>query len=245
MRFPLNLTGLPPLALDCITESMKPKFQGYFEFTRDTRRSIPRWDADGKAFFEYPNASMISDITVLWALLNEMYEAIRESSGEDADQAVASLFTSNPGLDLPFLNILKNGEYWRTDTLQQPSFRRVPDSEIATRLPEIWRTLRNGFSHFHWRYNNIDAQRYWADQQWDTSSAEPAFDLPNRTANNYTAYIIDAKLPWNSSAFWSMKDLRIIVMKYDTFRYWIFVFLNLLLNDDGKGPFGHDEVRTS
>jgi hypothetical protein len=143
---------------------------------------------------------MISDITVLWALLNEMYEAIK-SSGADADQAVASLFTSNPGLDLPFLNILKNGEYWRTDALKQPSFRRVPDSEIATRLSEIWRTLRNGFSHFHRRYSNIGAQQYWADQRWDTASAEPTFDLLNRTANNYTAYVVDAKPPWNSGAF--------------------------------------------
>jgi hypothetical protein len=42
-----------------------------------------------------------------------------------------------------------------------------------------------------------------------------------------------------------MKDLPIIVMKYDTFRYWIYVCLNLLLNNDGKGPFGHDEVRTT
>ena len=94
MKIPVDVSNLPASVRDCLIQSMKPKFHGYFEFTRDTRRSIPRWDSGGKAFFEYPNASMISDITMLWTLLNELYENIK-SSVVDVDREIAQLFAAN------------------------------------------------------------------------------------------------------------------------------------------------------
>ncbi len=104
-------------------------------------------------------------------------------------------------------------------------------------LAEIWRTLRNGFAHFHWRYDDLSASDYWTQQKWDTATAQTAFNLHGRAASNYTAYIVDA-YPWNPNKFWDMPDLRVIVTPFGIFRYHLHRFLNIVLNGDKKDVFG-------
>jgi hypothetical protein len=239
------LTALPKVVQAGLLDTVRPKFNAYFAFTYSSAttcvRSIPGGQgADGKAFYTYPDDSMISDLLVLSSLFAEVYELLKNASGNKFKANVIQLFVANPFLQFEFNRIAEDGEFWESPggvrSLQLvPLVRAVPDC-----LPDIWRTLRNGFAHFHWRYENLSAQDYWTQQRWDTTSAQSTFNLPGRPAANYKAYIVDAMPPWTPHAFWEMSDLRIIVTQYGTLRYHLHRFLNIVLNGDNRDVFGNE-----
>ena len=103
------------------------------------------------------------------------------------------------------------------------------------------RTLRNGFLHFHWRYENLSALDYWNAQHWSTDGAVPEFNLANRPQKNYMAYLVDAAIPWKPKCFWSMKNLRILVTPYSVLRYYLFLSLQRLLNESRCDVFGFEQ----
>ncbi len=219
---------------DVLSNSAKPKFNAYFEFTASCIRAISHCD-DGVQLklFTYPNESMISDIVALWSLFTEVYEAFKTDK-----VCLKAFFAANPLLQCQFLRIIDGGEYWKTD---DGKLKVVLSNALPCELDGIGKTLRNGFAHFHWRYDDLSAMDYWNRQNWDTNSQKAAdFRLESRPSNNYTAYIADAAQPWNSTNFWDMKDLRIIVTNFVTLRDNLHRFLNIVLNNESKDVFGNE-----
>jgi hypothetical protein len=112
------------------------------------------------------------------------------------------------------------------------------DDAVSVHLKQLLRTLRNGFLHFHWRYENLSALDYWNAQHWSTDGATaPLFDLPNRSHKNYMAYIADAA-SWDPTRFWDLKGLRILVTPYSALRYYLHLSLQQLLNNSRVDVFG-------
>jgi hypothetical protein len=112
------------------------------------------------------------------------------------------------------------------------------DDAVSVHLEQLLRTLRNGFLHFHWRYDNLSALDYWNAQHWSTSGADSAFDLANRPQKNYMAYLADAA-KWDPKRFWHLRDLRTLVTPYTVLRYHLHLSLHQLLNNSRVDVFGH------
>ncbi len=242
-RVNLQLATLPQEFLDTRDSSLKPKFAAYFKFTESHPgycvRSIAQTPPGVTPYYVYPNESMISDLTFLSSLFIEMYESLKTASGSAFEANVQKLYSTNPHLAAAFNHILENGEYWTSHRTTERTLQKRIDRRAATpdEIPGVWRTLRNGFAHFHWHFDNLSAMEYWKARNWDTTSEQTDFGLQGRLQGNYTAYIADAE-GWTPRQFWGMKDLRILVLQFDTLRYWLYVFFNILLNEDDSNVFG-------
>jgi hypothetical protein len=230
------LSGLPRDCLGVLENSVRPKFNAYFEFTRSLARSVPD---DSHGWFIYPDVSVMSDLTVLAALFGEIYQAF----GERATLSqLAAILTREANLQEDFRRIVEGGSG------QDPacSFWIFPPNgtgkvsthdAVSTHLEQLLRTLRNGFMHFHWRYENLSALDYWNAQHWPTTGAAASgFDLANRPQKNYMAYIADGG--WDPTRFWDLNDLRILVTPYSVLRYHLHLSLQQILNDSRVDVFG-------
>jgi hypothetical protein len=111
------------------------------------------------------------------------------------------------------------------------------DDAVSVHLEQLLRTLRNGFLHFHWRFENLSALDYWNAQHWSTANAAPGFDLTNRPQKNYMAYVADAD-NWGKASFWNLNDLRILVTPFSVLRYHLHLSLQQLLNNSRVNVFG-------
>jgi hypothetical protein len=227
------LTFLPAGAQAALAARVAAKFDAYFRFA--SNRACGRSSRHGNGWI-YSNESMISDLTVLWALFCETYEVIVKEHGV----ALALFLAADPRLEAEFARIFnEGGEYWESPGGPGSLQRVAQANALPGRLADICRTLRNGYAHFHWLYEDLSAVDYWTRQGWDTAAPVAAFGLAGRLANNYTAYIADARPPWNHAQFWNMNDLRIFVTPYTTLRFSLHLFLNILLNDCAINVFDH------
>ncbi len=228
---------LPAHTQKALLEVVRPKFNAYFAFTSapgNTRSVATGVDPKGNTIFTYPDASMISDLMVFWSLFAEVYELLKSTPVKPE-----VFCTEDPSLQRDFYRIIEDGEFWESPT-GVGSLRSVSLSDaVPGCLNEIWRTLRNGFAHFHWHYEDLSAEDYWRRQGWDTTGAPAAFALPTRGKHNYKGYIVDAGGTWSSANFWGMKNLRIIVTPYGILRYHLHRFLNVVLNGSSKDVFGN------
>jgi hypothetical protein len=228
------LSDLPSASLDALENSVLPKFNAYFGFTHSLIRSVP--DAH-PGLFIYPDDSLMSDLTVLAALFGETYQAFNEHG---ALSKFAAVLAREANLRKDFRRIVEGddaeGSFWIFPP-KGPG-RVSADDAVSVHLEQLLRTLRNGFLHFHWRYDNLSALNYWNAQHWSTDGAAPEFDLANRPQKNYTAYVADAT-QWDPMRFWNLENLRILVTPYGVLRYFLHLNLNKLLNDSSVDVFGN------
>jgi hypothetical protein len=144
------LSHLPGASLDALENSVRPKFDAYFGFTRSLSRSVPDVPND---WFIYPDDSLMSDLTVLAALFGETYQAFRE---HNALPQFAAALAGEANLREDFRRIVEgdrgDGSFW----IFRPRGpgRVSTDDAVSVHLENLLRTLRNGFLHFHWRYDN-------------------------------------------------------------------------------------------
>lgn len=222
---------------DRIMRGIKPKFDAYFTFTSSAQGQCQRSYPDGKNF-RYSDASMISDLTVLWSLFNDLYEAVHGPA------RLASIIVRDPYLQSQLFRIVEgaapddqDGSFW---IYQTNGIGQVPLQAAMqpANLSQILRTMRNGFAHFNWHYDDLSALDYWQAQGWSVANHEPAFQLLNRGKRNYMAYIADAK-PWKPERFWQMTNLRILVTHYGVLRYHLHLLLNYILNGNRNDVFTH------
>lgn len=227
------LSMLPRESLDALENSVRPKFEAYFGFTGSLRRSV---DAAPNGYFIYPDDSVMSDLTVLAALFGETYQAFNE---HNALSGFAAALSGEANLQEDFRRIVEgdsgDGSFWIFPP--QGSGRVSANDAASVHLESLLRTLRNGFLHFHWRYDNLSALDYWNAQHWSTSGADSAFDLANRPQKNYMAYVADAA-NWNPRRFWQLSGLRILVTPYSVLRYHLHSSLQQLLNGSRVDVFG-------
>lgn len=194
-------------------------------------RAIPRLEQP--AVFVYPNDSILLDLTMFSTLFRDAYELL---GGDRLAQEV----TTQPELANALESMFFDGEYWERPRISRAAFgplQRAPSIDAGT-YKNILRTLRNGFAHFHWRYDDLSAIEYWARQGWTTQDSEPAFDLAGRQAQNYLTYIVDSQ-SWDPNAMWAEGDLRIAVVPVRELRFFLHQFLNILLNGDATTLFNH------
>jgi hypothetical protein len=182
----------------------------------------------------------MSDLTILASLFGEIDQAFKDHSTRSA---FAAALHGSADLREDFRKIVEgdaNGSFWITG---QGGLARVsPDDAIQHHLEPLLRTLRNGFAHFHWRYDNLSALEYWHAQNWSTQRAPDAFDLNNRPPNNYMTYIADGKPPWAPNRFWELRDLRILATPIPCLRYFLHLNLQQLLNNTRIDIFGKPAV---
>jgi len=218
---------------------VKQKFDAYFTFTRPLCRSYP--DPGGQPWFVYPDNSLMSDLTVLAALFGETYQAFDEHGSGPLE--FAKFVRANVVLQDDFKRIVEgssptdpDGSFWH---FGPEGSGQVPLTQaVSGHLEWLLKTLRNGFLHFHWRYENLAALDYWAVQRWSITSAPVDFDLSNRPKKNYMAYVADGK-DWDPHNFWSLQDLRILVTPYGILRYHLHLILNYLVNGVRVDVFGN------
>jgi hypothetical protein len=231
------LTHLPRESLGILETSVRPKFNAYFAFTKDLRRAVSN---NPQGWFIYPDSSVMSDLTILGSLFGEIDQAFKEHSTR-SDFAAALAGDANLRED--FRQIVEgnadqraNGSFWITGLggLEKVS----ADDTIQHHLETLLRTLRNGFAHFHWRYDNLSALDYWDAQNWSAQGAPVAFDLNNRPAKNYMTYIADG-IGWDPNRFWNLGDLRIVATPIPCLRYFLHLNLQQLLNNTRVDMFGN------
>lgn len=223
------LSHLPSASLDVLENSVRPKFNAYFGYTRSLSRTVPGVHQDS---FIYPDDSIMSDLTVLVALFGETHQAFKEHNGLPQ---FAAAVAGAPNLREDFRLLVegdggqgRDGSFW---IFSPTGTGKVTADEAASvHLEPLLNTLRNGFLHFHWRYDDLSAIDYWNVQHWSTHGAPPAFDLANRPKKNYMAYVADAS-NWGRAPFWNLNNLRILVTPYSALRYYLHAILQQLLND--------------
>jgi hypothetical protein len=223
------LSRLPRASLDALENSVHPKFKAYFGYTRSLSRDVRDVPND---WFIYPNDSLMSDLTVLAALFGETYQAFHE---HNALSQFATALAGEANLREDFRRIVEgdgDGSFWIF-----PLGRVSADDAVSVHLENLLRTLRNGFLHFHWRYDNLSALDCWNAQHWSTDGAAPEFDLANRPQKNYMAYVADAA-NWDPKRFWELRDLRILVTPYSVLRYYLHLSLQRLLTESRVDVFG-------
>jgi hypothetical protein len=232
------LTHLPHESLETLETSVRPKFKAYFAFTRNLPRTVPNTPHPG---FIYPDNSVMSDLTILASLFGEIYQAFK---GHSARSDFAAALAGNANLREDFRQIVEgetgqgaSGSFWITGP---GGLARVStdDAIQSHHLKKLLRTLRNGFAHFHWRYDNLSARDYWHAQNWSTQGAPAAFDLNNRPPNNYMTYIADG-IKWDPNRFWNLTDLRILATPIPCLRYFLHLNLQQLLNNTRIDIFGN------
>jgi hypothetical protein len=226
------LSHLPRALRNSLENSVRLKFNAYFAFTRSLVRSVP----DTHSGFIYPNDSLMSDLTILAALFGETYQAF----DEHATLSEFAVVLAGEALKEDFRRIVegdskdRDGSFWVF-----PTGRVCTDDAVSVHLEQVLRTLRNGFLHFHWRYDDLSALDYWNAQHWSTNGgAAPQFNLATRPQKNYMAYLADAE-GWNPKCFWNLKKLRILVTPYTVLRYHLHLSLQKLLNDSRVDVFGN------
>src|SRR5262249_9173586 len=107
-------------------------------------------------------------------------------------------------------------------------------------LAEVLSTLRNGFSHFHWRYVDESAADYFTAQGWQDANDSPAF-ARRATSRGHISYVVNStEKPWDPSTLWSHKGLQILVTPYTALRGRLFTFLNYFLNGEQKNLWGEN-----
>jgi hypothetical protein len=244
------MTTLPQGVIAVLSGPVSLRFNSYFSFTATQveKQCCIRSREIGCNNYEYPNDSLISDLTMLWSLFCEVYEAFPGLRSRDHATNFARVLSSNQYLMNQVHRILEgeppprqNGAFWRFNSKRVCGEIPLAQAKSAD-LDDVLRTLRNGFAHFHWRYENLSALDYWNAQGWDTTGADPRSSLLTRTANNYLAYVVDALPPWNDRSFWKMNDLRILVTPFPVLRYHLHLILNYLLNDSKRDVFGADTL---
>jgi hypothetical protein len=226
--------------VDVLKTCVRPKFNAYFEFTKNSSRA----QRISSNTFIYPSDSVISDLTVLASLFAEIDQAFQDhSKGRRSDFAAFLALDANLLED--FRQIVDGndpnqgtlGSFW----MRGPSggLESVSTNDTIQRhLETLLKTLRNGFAHFHWRYDDLSALAYWNAQNWSKQGSPLAFDLHNRPANNYMIYIADAA-NWNPADFWNMQNLRILATPIATLRYSLHLNLQQILNNDRVDIFGN------
>ena len=232
------LTHLPRESLQTLETSVRPKFNAYFAFTQNLPRAVPNPPHD---WFIYPEKSVMSDLTILASLIGGIDQAFKDYS---ARSDFAAALAGDANLREDFRHIVEgepgpgaNGSFWITGSC---GLERVStDDAIQHHLETLLRTLRNGFAHFHWRYDNLSAWDYWRAQNWSTQGAPAAFDLNNRPPNNYMAYIADG-FRWDPNCFWNLTDLRILATPIPYLRYFLHLNLQQLLNNTRTDIFGEE-----
>jgi hypothetical protein len=231
------LSHLPRKSLDILETSVRPKFNAYFAFTQNLPRAVPNTPHAG---FTYPDNSVMSDLTILASLFGEIDQAFKDHSTRSD---FASALAGDANLREDFRQIVEgdigqgaNGSFWITGS---GGLERVSaDDTIQHHLESLLRTLRNGFAHVHWRYDNLSAQDYWAAQNWSTQGAPAVFDLNNRPPKNYMTYIADGN-SFDPNRFWYLRDLRILVTPVTYLRYFLHLNLQQLLNNTRVNIFGN------
>jgi hypothetical protein len=234
MPFPPFVTALSQDVQTKLQTIVKPKFDAYFSFTSSGSGTSPRAVPDplGQPWFVYPNQSMIPDITFLWSLFSDVYQVLGGSA------QLARFVKADADLKSDFYRIIEgsspsdpDGSFWHFPRGQVP-LHEATDAE----LEYVLKTLRNGFAHSHWLYENLSAFDYWTRLGWQTAGSPPSFDLRNRPQKNYMTYIADAR-HWKPESFWSMNDLRIVVTPSHVLRYHLHLFLNFVLNGSRTNVF--------
>jgi hypothetical protein len=229
------LTHLPRESLETLETSVRPKFNAYFAFTKNLSRTVPN---PPHPWFIYPANSVMSDLTILASLFGEIYEAF---NGHSARSDFAAALAGCANLREDFRKIVEgdaNGSFWITTDPGGLATVSTDDAIQKHHLETLLRTLRNGFAHFHWRYDDLSAPDYWDAQNWSTQGAPAAFDLNNRPRNNYMTYIADGK-NWDPNCFWNLKDLRILATPIPCLRYFLHLNLQQLLNNTRIDIFGN------
>ena len=200
---------------------MRPKFNAYVNFTQVLVRLIP----EQNGAFTYPNDSMISDLIVFWSMFCEVYEML-------GPQGLEKIIKSNPLLLRHFNDLFNKGNFLKKS---DSGFNKQND--LNNSLEDYLKTLRNGYSHFHWCYENLSAIEYWNKMNWNISNSLPTFLFTDYPAKNYTIYIADSH-DWNPEKFWQLCNLRMIIIENTHLRFYLHGFLNQLLNENDGNIFG-------
>lgn len=235
MPIPSSVAGLPPDKLNTLLTVAKPKFDAYAMITSNVSRSIPQ----SNGLYLYPNEPMISDMVYLWAVFSNVYEILGKT-GE-----LATIVRREQVLKGDIRRIVEgdsstdpDGSFWHSPAGSY-SLQEVPlDRAVDAELNQVFRTLRNGFAHSNWLYDDLTALEYWKKRGWQTADAAAGFRLENRPAKNYMTYIADAK-KFDPQRFWGLEDLRILVTHSGVLRHHLHTFLNYLLNGSRKDVFGN------
>lgn len=228
--------ALPPGVAAALETSVKPKFEAYFSFTKTLMRSHP----GPQGGYIYPNDSLMSDLVVLAALYSEVVQAFDDHCSR---AALADTIKADAYLTSQVLRIVQgsrpddlDGAFWEFDRdSTAPVDLRLA---VSSRLQSLLRTMRNGFAHFHWRYDNLSSLDYWKAQSWSTANSKSAFGLERRPPKNYMAYIADARA-WDPGRFWALEDLRIVVTPYGVLRYHLFSLVSYLVSGTQTDIFGN------
>jgi hypothetical protein len=132
-----------------------PKFNAYFSFTKDLIRSIPL----GVGVYIYADNSLNSDLNFLWLIFTDVHEIVGKPE-------MADLVKREPFFQQQFFQIVEgdlnnpNGEFWHQ--VKPGTLSRISTHDAVNRhLESLFRTLRNGFAHAHWLYEDLSASDYW------------------------------------------------------------------------------------
>jgi len=206
-------------------------------FTNDLPPEKRRW-LDQNGWYVYPNPGLISDISMFWSLFCEIFETIGRglNSNKDMAQRLAGVVSTDAFLRGQLTRLVRGGTrgfYWLGGA------GVVPDPVTST-LPELLSTMRNGFSHFHWRYENLTAKEYFKSQGWQAVSDNPSFEQRATTAGHISYIVNSTARPWNGATLWSHRDLQILVTPYVDLRARLYTFINHFLCDRRLSLFGQD-----
>jgi len=107
--------------------------------------------------------------------------------------------------------------YWRFHKGKVVFKHTLNDTEVDAHL--FFRTLRNSFQHFNYKYENLSSIEYFQQLK-----VHPAVKIPEQApADNYLCYLVDYVVDNNNNN--KLYDLRIIKTNYAKLKYWLNIFI--------------------
>ena len=226
----------PEEAAAAIVADAQAMFENYLKATPSATfvRSKPRPEGG----YLYPEATIQADpgafagvFTCLWRAFEEpgmfarYYADKPEAFGE-----LARIVTPNSD------GYAAHARFWVQDGTTL--VRRVPSDEDT--MKRLCKTLRDGFSHFNFRYIDVSPEEYFK-----RVNLTVPLDIPDRTdeGNDYRIFICDWKAKQKKKGGECIEfmevgsDTRVVETHFAHFRYHLFCFLARFFVVPGVAPY--------
>ncbi len=209
-----------------ILDDARDIFNSYLWATGGFVRAIPL----PRGCFEYPKDTIQTDCLVFAYILSCIWQAM------GSPEVFQKYYSLKPRA---FANLaaivnpeVKSGVHYAGFWAQKGTDLVATSPGTETTMRTLFRTLRNGFGHFNFRYINVTPREYFQK----LGLPLPGTIIDPDFASNYRIFICD----WDAGKkrFLEPKsDTRIIEAQFAELRYFLFLFLAYFFSERGRPPY--------
>jgi hypothetical protein len=187
----------------------------------------------GPGNFMYPHPIAQQDMMVFSTIFTIVWEEIKDYKEAKPPAPSSGVFsgeyTGKPDAFAELANLAIPNGFWVMDEFgPKPTLKRQPVADEPTMF-SLGRTLRNGFNHANYRYDDLSPDKYFA--RLDMTTPDGVTDADK--ANNFRIFICDHRM--NTKLMAPGSKTRILDVPFAHLRYHLHLFLAKFFAAEGVG----------